>query len=679
MFSSTALDMELQPSSSSLQGSQPCRHFDFNEIQLATNHFDESLVIGRGGFGTVYKGDVFNGSSHVVAAIKRLDSMSNQGALEFCSEVDILSHFRHCNLVSLIDHLHRLGTPLSWLQRLNICIGAARGLHYLHTGTGIQVGIIHRDVKTSNILLHESWAAKISDFGLSRVGPTNQPSTYVNTLVKGTFGYLDPDYFFTGRLTRKSDVYAFGVVLLEVLCRKRAVDATLDEEQWNLARWAQESIEKGNLKHIVDSNLKGQISPKCLKEFVRIAERCLHNNSKQRSTMAEVVVGLESILTLQEKFNSSLHHAGKTISRMVDMIPFPYNGENSDSKISSNAKGTSKQSSNTKGNHRSVAKTYLGDDQTYKIQSIKQFKFADLERATSEFNHDQLLGEGGYGEVFVGWVDKNTFAPSTRGVGKPIAVKRLKQSIKQVPDQWQVEVSLLGRLAHPNIVTLLGYCINEKENEYLIVYEYTQNQSFDRFLYPKGHDTAIVEPLSWGTRLSIMIGVAQGLTYLHLSGVTLCGVRTNAILLDQNFNAKLGDFELARSSSEEERRAVGTMGNLDPHYYRTGLVSVKTDIYGFGVVLLETLTGLKALDTNRPDGQQYLVTSASPILAHKEKLKNIIDPCLEQSFPAKGVSKYAELTLRCLADEPNDRPSSYEVLQSLKKLYAESFLSLVSA
>ncbi|PWA96514.1 Concanavalin A-like lectin/glucanase, subgroup [Artemisia annua] len=330
--------------------SSSCQHFDFLEIQLATENFNESLVVGRGGFGKVYAGTIFNGSSSITVAIKRLDNKSNQGPIEFWAEVEMLTKLRHCNLVSLIgycnynkemilvyeympngtlsDHLHELGTSLSWLQRLKICIGAARGLQYLHTGTGIEFGVIHRDVKSSNILLHESWAAKISDFGLSKIGPTNQPSTGVSTAVKGTFGYLDPDYYATGKLTRKSDVYAFGVVLLEMLCRKRAVDKSLDQDQWNLARWAQESIKAGNLRRIIDPDIGGQIYPKCLKEFVRIAERCLHNNPQKRSTMAEVVVSLESVLALQEKINSSFQASGKTIfGRIVDRLYFPYNGE----------------------------------------------------------------------------------------------------------------------------------------------------------------------------------------------------------------------------------------------------------------------------------------------------------------------------------------------------------------
>ncbi|GJS09959.1 receptor-like protein kinase FERONIA [Tanacetum coccineum] len=177
-------------------------------VATATENFDESLVIERGGFGKVYRGTIFNGSATVLAAIKRLDPNSNQGAPEFWAEVEMLSKFWHCNLVSLFgycnhekemilvyeympngtleDHLHKLGTTLSWIQRLKICIGAARGLHYLHT-------------------------AKVSDFGLSKLGPNNEPSTGVNTVVKGTFGYLDPDYYATEKRTRKSDVYAFVV------------------------------------------------------------------------------------------------------------------------------------------------------------------------------------------------------------------------------------------------------------------------------------------------------------------------------------------------------------------------------------------------------------------------------------------------------------------------------------
>ncbi|XP_023748414.1 receptor-like protein kinase FERONIA isoform X2 [Lactuca sativa] len=647
--------------STSVGWSQPCRNFEFPEILLATENFDESLVIGRGGFGKVYRGKIINGSSFVVAAIKRLDSMSNQGAAEFWAEVDMLSKLRHCHLVSLIgycnhgkemilvyeymphgtleDHLHKLSTPLSWVQRLKICIGAARGLDYLHTGTGIGLGVIHRDVKSSNILLHETWAAKISDFGLSRIGPTNQPSTYVNTLVKGTFGYLDPNYFTTGRLTRKSDVYSFGVVLLEVLCRKRAVDKSLDEEQWGLVGWAQEYIKEGKLKHIVDSDIRDQISTKCLKEFIGITERCLLSNPKQRPMMTEVVFSLDCALTLQEKTNTSLQAAGKTIfSRMVDMLPFPSSGgENSahsDPKLSSNNNG----------------------DMFLEVpnSSLKVFKFADLKKATSNFSDDLVLGQGAFGKVLLGWIDKKTFVPSRNGVGIPVAVKRCSASSTHGHSEWLSEVRFLGCLAHSNIISLLGYCNHEQE--YLLVYEYMQNRSLDRFLYRSAHVRA--QPLSWKTRLIILIGVARGLTYVHSSK-------------DEIIHRGFG---LARSGSESGKthvstRVVGNNAILAPEYVATGHLSVKCDIYSFGAVFLETLTGLKANAIMVRYETHDLAKWVSLILEKRRKLKLIIDPSLDHNYPQEGAFALLTLASKCFANQPKDRPSSEEVLLNLEQIY----------
>ncbi|KAM7462717.1 hypothetical protein LguiA_030838 [Lonicera macranthoides] len=299
---------------------QLCRPFSFAEILSATNNFDDSLVIGQGGFGKVYKGVIDNGAS--IVAIKRLSSASNQGDSEFRTEIEMLSKFRHSHIVSLIgycysstemilvyehmvngslaDHLHKLGkygtsSDLSWVQRLKICLGAARGLDYLHTGTGV----IHRDMKSSNILLDKNCAAKVSDFGLSRINPIDRSYTHITTNVKGTTGYMDPEYMVTFRLTMKSDVYSFGVVLFEVLCGRRAVDFTLDEEQWSLARWAQCCIEKGTLHRIINPNLWSEILPESLKEFVRIANQCLCYRPKKRPTMTQVVSSLELALALQ--------------------------------------------------------------------------------------------------------------------------------------------------------------------------------------------------------------------------------------------------------------------------------------------------------------------------------------------------------------------------------------------
>nr|GEW33075.1 putative serine/threonine/dual specificity protein kinase, catalytic domain-containing protein [Tanacetum cinerariifolium] len=209
------------------------------DIVSATNNFDRTHVIGGGGFGRVYKGDLSLPEGQMITvAFKQLDRRYGQGNIEFWKEIMMLTKYKHENLISLMhfciegdemilvyEYASRgsldryLGdTSLTWIQRLKICIGAARGLNFLHQPTDTYQRIIHRDIKSANILIDENWTAKVSDFGLSKFGPANQPQTYVFSNVVGTPGYCDPLYWELGFLTKESDVYSFGVVLFEVLC-----------------------------------------------------------------------------------------------------------------------------------------------------------------------------------------------------------------------------------------------------------------------------------------------------------------------------------------------------------------------------------------------------------------------------------------------------------------------------
>ncbi|KAM4117844.1 hypothetical protein ACB094_02G156500 [Castanea mollissima] len=294
------------------------------EIVYATKNFNAKFLIGEGGFGKVYKGTLRNGTK---VAVKRSEARHGQGIEEFQTEIIVLSQIRHRHLVSLIgycdegsemilvyefmekgtlrEHLYHSNdnsettsspSELSWKQRLEICIGAATGLRYLHTGPA--GGIIHRDVKSTNILLDENFVPKVADFGLSKSGVPDPE--HLTMAVKGSFGYLDPEYLVTLQLTEKSDVYSFGVVLLEILCARPAINNLLPLEEMNLAEWGMLWQRKGQLEKIIDPVLVGKIKPSSLRKFGETVEKCLKTSGADRPKMHEVLYDLQYALMLQE-------------------------------------------------------------------------------------------------------------------------------------------------------------------------------------------------------------------------------------------------------------------------------------------------------------------------------------------------------------------------------------------
>ncbi|XP_020261369.1 probable serine/threonine-protein kinase PIX7 isoform X3 [Asparagus officinalis] len=310
------------------QRSNNLRIFTFSELKNATRNFSRALMIGEGGFGCVYRGMIRiseDPSRKIEIAIKQLNRKGLQGHKEWLTEVNVLGVVEHHNLVKLVgycaeddergpqrllvyeympnrsveDHLsNRMNKPLSWDMRLRVALDAARGLTYLHEGMDFQ--IIFRDLKTSNILLDENWNAKLSDFGLAREGPAEGLS-HVSTAVVGTAGYAAPEYMLTGRLTSKSDIWSYGVVLYELITGRRPMDRNRPKSEQKLLEWVKPYIsDPKKFPTIMDQRLAGHCSVKSAMKLAAVANRCLLRQPKSRPKMSEVLEIIQSIVENEE-------------------------------------------------------------------------------------------------------------------------------------------------------------------------------------------------------------------------------------------------------------------------------------------------------------------------------------------------------------------------------------------
>ncbi|KAF5806143.1 putative protein kinase RLK-Pelle-CrRLK1L-1 family [Helianthus annuus] len=296
----------------------------FQDIEKATGNF--STLIGRGGFGSVYRGQVSLSGELTPVAVKKLDNLSRQGLKEFLTEIRMLSRYKHQNLVSLVGFSEEQNEkyliyeyaergsldsylkptkpwcPLTWKQRINICVDAARGLDHLHNHVAEHERVIHRDIKSANILIDHNWKAMIADFGLSKIGRTNEDDTYLITNACGTPGYWDPAYFNTGILTKESDIYSFGVVLIEVLCGRLCIinANNVNKEERFLTPLALRYYKEEKLDLIMDRYLKYHMKSDSMKVFLEIAFQCLQDVREQRPSMDLVLQELEKALKLRE-------------------------------------------------------------------------------------------------------------------------------------------------------------------------------------------------------------------------------------------------------------------------------------------------------------------------------------------------------------------------------------------
>ncbi|KAI3512287.1 hypothetical protein L1887_19602 [Cichorium endivia] len=531
----------------------------FHDIELATENFSPRHCIGSGAFGKVYRAqlhldsqnssecDLIKISSTVAikCIFKREDTQDEEG---FCAEIKTLSSCKHPNVVSLLgfcdeesqmilvyeyasrgsldDYLRGTNTMinLKWVQRLQMCLDIAQGLDYLHN----KQGIIHRDIKSDNILLDDKWVAKIADFGLSKIGPVSQQVSYLETNVAGTLVYLDPEYMKTRKLKKASDVYSFGVVLFEIMSGTLAYDPIyMKENDMGLAPFARQHFHRGTLKDMLDPKLKEEFDENIftlskgpnqdsLYTFMRIAYQCLAETQTERPKIGTVIKELKKALYLQE------HHKDNFM-----------------------------------------------------------ISLEDIRLATGNFNENNFVAKGGFGSIYKGKV-KNAYGRHTT-----IAAKRFDAESEQGEHELLTELEILWEHKHENIIGFVGYC--KEMHESIIVYEYASKGSLERYVTDNGLTWMkrlricidIVSGLDFLHEHMVIHRDIKSANILlnddwkaKISDFGLAVI----VYIDNDM-----DFVI--------EPAAGTFGYLDPLYYRTGILTRESDIYSLGVVLFEMLCG----------------------------------------------------------------------------------------
>lgn len=297
-------------------------------------------------------------------------------------------------------------------------------------------------------------------------------------------------------------------------------------------------------------------------------------------------------------------------------------------------------------------------------KGLQLFTYKQLHSATGGFGNSNVIGHGGFGLVY-------------RGVlrdGRKVAVKLMDRAGKQGEEEFKVEVELLSRLRSPYLLALVGHCSDS--NHKLLVYEFMENGGLQEHLYPSGGSSSVSAKLDWENRLKIALDAAKGLEYLHehvSPPIIHRDFKSSNILLDKNFHPRVSDFGLAKLGSDKagghvSTRVLGTQGYVAPEYALTGHLTTKSDVYSYGVVLLELLTGRVPVDMKRAPGEGVLVSWALPQLTDREKVVQIMDPALEGQYSVKEVVQVAAIAAMCVQPEADYRPLMADVVQSLVPL-----------
>ncbi|GKV36588.1 hypothetical protein SLEP1_g44700 [Rubroshorea leprosula] len=618
--------------------------FTSSEIIEITSNF--KTIIGKGGFGEVYFGTLKDGTD---VAVKVLLSTAEQCRKAFIAEAKLLTDVHQLNLVSLLGYCDEDGKEalileymsngnlkqhlsekskrvLIWIQRLQIALDVAYGLEYLH---GRKPPIVHRDLKPDNILLNEYMQAKIADFGLSRDFVT-ESATHISTHPAGTFGYLDPDSFKMGQISKKSDVYSFGIILLQLVTGKPAVITPEKEESINITFWIDALIKKGDIRQIIDPRLNGEFNISVARKVIKIAVSCV-KPIKERPNISQILTNLEACLDIEVDYSKVLDEASGT------NILFRFYRNIRQRQKGAILKSMVEQQPPNSGNIRIFTRTKV---------------------ATITSNFKNVIEEGRFQKVYLG----------TLNDGAHVAVKVLPPSLSnQEYYEFRTEVEQLSHLCHRNVVSAVAYC--DENNIRALIYEYTANGNLREHLSGKYERI-----LCWNERLQIAIDIAYGLEYLQTcckSFVVHRNLTSRVISLNDNMQGKISDFGMAKflhKEFEESTVLCGSVGYFDPQYWETSKVNKKTDLYSFGIILLELLTGWPAIALECHPILR-IIARVEPIMKTGD-IERLVDPRLQGKFNINTASRVAKLAMSCASISADQRPDLSHVLVELKECLA---------